>query len=395
MSIEYLDKNHARLVFSIGSGKNRVRKVKRITYRNKTDLKNQHEDFINEVKKNFNVDKSLSVEELLDWYIKMFKRNGGKETTIRAYQTSSKPIIAFFKGFKACDITLHMIDNFIASEAEIRSPKTIKNEISLLSSTYKQAIRRGMLNHNPCEYAILPKQIKPQIETLTLDGVYDFVAALDSTDLDFKVMCELALFCGLRKSEIYGLHSDEVGESVTIKRVRHHIHGKDIVQTPKTKTSARTIAVPAFILEDIKLLQKDQQSRPNECNYLIRNQWGEPPASFWCDKHMNQFIEENNLPHVTMHGLRHTYASMLISEGVPISEVSAQLGHASVDITLRTYAHLFTQATTASKAISESINKKWAPKRHQDNKKRRQSVETPTDISGADERIRTYFICAL
>ena len=389
MGIEYLDKNHARLVFSIGSGNNRIRKVKRVTYRNKTDLKNQYEKFVDEVKRNFNVDKSLTVEELISWYSAMFKRNGGKETTIRAYQTSSKPIIAFFKGFKACDITLHMIDNFIAAEAEMRSPKTIKNEISLLSSTYKHAIRRGMLNHNPCEYAILPKQIKPQIETLTLDGVHKFVSALSNADPDFKVMCELALFCGLRKSEIYGLHSDEVGDSVTIKRVRHHIHGKDIVQTPKTQTSARTIAVPAFILEDIKAMQADQKTRPNECEYLIRNKWGEPPASYWCDKHMNQFIEENDLPHVTMHGLRHTYASMLISEGIPISEVSAQLGHASVDITLRAYTHLFTQATTASKAISESINKKWAPKRHQDNKKDRPSAKTPTVLSGADERIRT------
>ena len=90
-----------------------------------------------------------------------------------------------------------------------------------------------------------------------------------------------------------------------------------------------------------------------------------------------------------MHGLRHTYASMLIAEGFPVTEVSAQLGHASVDITLRYYAHLFATATTASKRISESINNKWAPKRHQDKEKSPESVETPSPIVGADERIRT------
>lgn len=246
-----------------------------------------------------------------------------------------------------------------------------------------------MLSQNPCEYATPPRQVKPQVDTLTSDEVRHFVAALDSTVIDFKVMCELALFCGLRKSEIYGLHSDEVSDSVTISRVRHHIKGKDIIQTPKTATSARTIAVPAFILDDIRLMQADQQNRPNSCEYLIRNQWGEPPASYWCDKYMHKLIEENGLPHVTMHGLRHTYASMLIAEGFPVSEVSAQLGHASVDITLRAYTHLFTRATTASRRISDSINEKWAPKRHQDNKKDRQSVETPTAPLGADERIRT------
>lgn len=80
-------------------------------------------------------------------------------------------------------------------------------------------------------------------------------------------------------------------------------------------------------------------------------------------------------------GLRHTYASMLIKDGVPVSEVSAQLGHASVDITLRVYTHLFTEASTASKAISDAINAKWAPKGHP-----KQNKEAPdVEISRASE----------
>ncbi len=389
MGIEYIDKTHARLVVSYGSKQNRVRRVKRITYRNKTDAKKQYDEFRDEVMRTFNVDRDMTVEGLLNWYIDRFEQNGGKETTVRAYRTSSKPIISFFKGIKAQEVTLHMVDAFIASEVEIRSPKSIKNEISILNSSYKAAIRRGMLNQNPCDYCEIPKQSKPQIDILTLDQMRQFVDALDTTVIDFKVMCELALFCGLRKSEIYGLYSDEVGESVTIQRVRHHIKNKDIIQTPKTLTSARTLAVPAFILDDIKVMQEEQKSRPNECEFLIRNQWGEPPSSYWCDKYMHKLIEDNHLPHITMHGLRHTYASMLISEGYPVSEVSAQMGHASVDITLRVYTHLFTRATTASKRISDDINQKWAPKRHQDNEKEADFVGKSASSYGADERIRT------
>ena len=389
MSIEYIDKTHARLVVSVGSGKDRVRRVKRITYKNKKDAKSQYEKFLEEIKKSSGIDRSLTVDALIRRYIDKFRQNGGKETTIRAYETAAKPLASFFKGRKACEVTLLMVEDFIASELLIRSPKTIKNEISLLSSAYKQAVRIGLLNHNPCEYAVIPKQVKPEIDILTNDEISRFLAALGSTVIDFQVMCELALFCGLRKSEIYGLHSDEVTDTVTIKRVRHHIKGKDIIQTPKTQTSARTIAVPAFILDDIRVMQESQKSRPNECEYLIRNMWGEPPSSYWCDKYMQKLIADNDLPHVTMHGLRHTYASMLIAEGVPVSEVSAQLGHASVDITLRVYTHLFTRATTASKRISESINEKWAPKWHQSKGKSQQFAETTGSKDGADERIRT------
>ena len=370
MGIEYIDKTHAKLVVSFGSRADRVRRVKRITYSGKRDAERQYREFEAALMREQETDMTLTVERLLLWCIDRFKANGGKATTARAYTVASKPIIAYFKGVKAAKVTLPDVEAFIASEQEYRGSKTIKNEISLLNSAYKQAIRRGMLKDNPCEYAVIPKQTKPEIIILTDAEIKSFVKALDTASLDFKVMCELALFCGLRKSEILGLHSDDVTDSVTISKVRHHINGQDVIQPPKTKTSHRTIAVPAFIRADIEKLQADQQSRPSSCEYLIRNAWGEPPAAAWCDKHMKELVESNNLPHVTMHGLRHTYASMLIADGVPVSEVSAQLGHASVDITLRVYTHLFTKATTASKAISDAINSKWAPKMTPTDKKK-------------------------
>lgn len=387
--IKYIDRTHAKLIVSIGSGENRTRRTKNVTYKNKRDAKRQYDEFEEKVKSERTINTAITVDDLLTWYIDRFKMNGGKETTARAYGIAKKPVIGFFKDVKAHDVSLFDVERFIASEAKIRSPKTIKNEVSLLSSAYKQAVRMGMLKENPCEYAAIPRQVKPKIDILTNDEIKLFIAALDSAPADFKVMCELALFCGLRKSEILGLYSDDVGATVTISKVRHHMNGKDIIQTPKTQTSNRTLAVPAFILDDIKALHEDQKSRPGVCEYLIRNKWGEPPGAAWCDKQMKKLIEEKKLRHITMHGLRHTYASMLIASGVPVSEVSAQLGHASVDITLRVYTHLFTEATTASKAISDAINSKWAPNGHLSGTKKALSTVNSGHSNGADERTRT------
>ena len=370
MSIEYIDRKTAKLVVSFGSGSSRTRRTKKITYKNKRDAKKQYDEFAQMVKAERTINKDLTVEGLLDWYITRFKSNGGKETTARAYKVAKSAIVRYFKQEKAKDITLYHIDKFLASETKIHAPKTIKNELSLLGSAYKMAVRQEILNANPCEYAVAPKQTRSEKRILRDNEIFKFVRSLDSAPLDFKVACELALFCGLRKSEIMGLHSDEVTDTVTISRVRQHINGKDIIQTPKTATSYRTLSVPAFIREDIRLLLEDQKARPDKCEYLIRNAWGQPPAAAWCDKKMKELIEGNSLPPITMHGLRHTYASMLIKDGVPVSEVSAQLGHASVDITLRVYTHLFTEASTASKAISDAINAKWAPGGHPKAKKR-------------------------
>lgn len=368
--IQYIDRKTAKLVVSYGSGKSRTRRTKKITYKNKRDAERQYREFEDKVRSERTINKDLTVEGLLDWYITRFQLNGGKETTIRAYNVQKRAIVRYFKQEKAKDVTLYSVERFIASETKIHAPKTIKNEISLLSSSFKLAVRQGILNSNPCEYAVAPRQVKSEKRILRDHEIIKFVRSLDSTSLDFKVACELALFCGLRKSEIMGLHSDEVNDTVTIERVRQHIKGKNIIQTPKTAASYRTLSVPAFIREDIRLLQEDQKTRPDKCEYLIRNAWGLPPAAAWCDKKMKELIDNNDLPRITMHGLRHTYASMLIKDGVPVSEVSAQLGHASVDITLRVYTHLFTEASTASKAISDAINAKWAPNGHPGTKKK-------------------------
>lgn len=368
--IQYIDRKTAKLIVSFGSGENRTRRTKKITYKNKRDAKRQYDEFEEQVKRERTIDKELTVEKLLEWYIMRFQLNGGKETTIRAYKVAKSAIVKYFKQQKAKDVTLYTVEKFVASETKIHAPKTIKNELSLLSSAYKQAVRQGMLNTNPCEYAVTPRLIRKEKRILKEDEIKDFMLKLDGAPIDFKVACELALFCGLRKSEIMGLYSDEVGNTITISRVRQHINGKDIIQTPKTATSNRTLAVPQFILKDIEKLHEDQKKRLTECRYLIRNAWGEAPGNAWCDKQMRKLKAG-----ITMHGLRHTYASMLIKDGVPVSEVSAQLGHASTDITLRIYTHLFTEASTASKAISDAINAKWAPEGHPNDDETAEPVE--------------------
>ena len=360
MGIEYLDKTHAKLVVNFGSGDRRVRRVKRITYKGKKDAERQYMEFRQSLTEKAEAD--MSVTELVNWYVDSFEKNGGKQTTVRAYRASAKPIISYFKRFNAKDVSLYDIDSFVTSEAKIRAPKTIRNELSLLKSAYTYAIRRGMLTENPCQYALAPRQVKPQIDILSEDDVSVFCKALESAPIDFRVMCHLALFCGLRKSEIYGLKLSDFSDTITIQRVRHHINGKDIIETPKTASSCRTLYLPKFLIDEINDLIESHNDRIEKSEFLILNAWGEPPASYWCDKHLHQVIKENDLPHVTMHGLRHTYASMLINAGVPIADVSAQLGHASVDITLRIYTHIFKDVSTASERISNLINEKMAPK---------------------------------
>lgn len=357
MGIEYIDKTHAKLVVTRGSGANRTRRVKRITYINKKDAERQYKAFERSV--SFNVDNRMTVDDLLKWYITQFD---GKPTTKAGYESAQKAIFPVLGKRKAADITLPDIDRFLAVQAKRYAPKTIKNQLSLLSAAYKSAIRRGILSNDPCHYAQPPRQKKPDIVTLNDADFQKFIIALDNADPYFRVMCELALFCGLRRSEILGLKKEDVSDTVTIDKVRHRVSGKDVIETPKTASSFRTLAVPEFIQNHIK----DLPPRVIDSGYLIQGDFGEPATHWWVRSNLERLILDNGLPQITMHGLRHTYASMLITKGVPIAEVSMQLGHSSIDITLRTYTHLFNEASTASRRISALMEGLVAPNGHQE-----------------------------
>ena len=282
-----------------------------------------------------------------------------KQTTLNGYKSASSSICEVIGKKKASDLKLSDVDHFIKTQKKKYSPKTIKNQVSLLNSAYKDAIRKGILMYNPCEYATIPRQKKPQIVSLSENDMSRFIKALESTDPDFRVMCELALFCGMRRSEILGLRHEDVSDVVYIDKVRHRLNGKDIIETPKTVSSIRKLSIPKFLQEHIEELKESHKGRPDQSGYLIQNPFGEPVSQSWVRSHMDSLIKENDLPHVTMHGLRHTHASMLISKGIPIAEVSTQLGHSSIDITLRTYTHLFSEASTASKRISALFDEEW------------------------------------
>mgnify|MGYP003290531216 CR=1 FL=1 len=239
--IEQKSRNKFRLIVSTkdDNGK-RTRRTKTVECSGKREAQRLYAEFEKEIHaKRLN---GYTVKDLIDAYIGRFEKNGGKETTIRAYRCASKPIISAIGERNAEELTLAQVERFISAETKIRSPKSIKNEVSLISSAYKYGIKAGIVTHNPCVDATIPKQIKPDIDTLNEETIHAFIRALDSTVIDFKVACELALFCGLRRSEILGLLKSDIKDGqVTISKVRHHINGVDIIQTPKTKTSTRVL----------------------------------------------------------------------------------------------------------------------------------------------------------
>ena len=361
--IEVIDKHTAKLIVNIGSGKTRKRRTKKVAYSGKRELERLYREFEAECKRAPIV--KLTVKELVDSYIKNRELLGAKATTIKGYKAAAKRVNSRFDGVSAGSLTTYQIDDFVADMANSGlSPKTIINTISILNSAYDRAVRSGQLSSNPCKYVTLPKKKKPEIITFSNDELVKFWNKLCEERLDYKVGYELCLFCGMRRSEVLGLRENDISipfGSITISNTRHRIEGdEDIVQDTKTAQSHRALAVPEFVIEDIDKLIEEHHANPyNDTDYLIQNGFGQPMSPSTFTKYIKIIEDKAGLPPVSVHGLRHTFASMLNSEGVDIARISAELGHSTIGTTLNIYTHVFGNVSASSRGIADSINEKF------------------------------------
>lgn len=359
--IEVLSKNKAKLIVSMGSGADRKRKSKTVTFTSKKELERMHQRFIDEVHHNPLID--TTVAELLESYINGRKVLGVKQTTLHGYEVTAERIYSRFKGIKATDLTSYQVQTFINDMSEKYSAKTIRNTISLLSSAYDNAIRLGQLSKNPCKMVTLPKKEQPKIDIFDNEQIAVFLNALDQERLDYKVAYQLALFCGLRRSEILGLQEKHINvpfRCVTVEQSRHNVKGADYVQTTKTESSHRTIAVPDFVMENIvELLDVHNSFQYKHTDYLIQNGFGQPMTPSALTSQIYRIEERAGLPHVSLHDLRHTFASMLNNANVDIAMISRELGHSNINVTLGIYTHAFGNVAQSSRDIADKLNNRF------------------------------------
>jgi integrase len=114
------------------------------------------------------------------------------------------------------------------------------------------------------------------------------------------------------------------------------------------EASARTLSIPETLIDALKR-QKQRQAQYEEFlgsayyknDYVVKREDGKPFSPDGFSHKYRQVIKVNHLPNIKFHELRHTFASLLVDNGVPISDISEALGHSSKSITLDVYSHVF------------------------------------------------------
>lgn len=246
------------------------------------------------------------------------------------------------------------------------SPKTIKNRYGLVSVICKYGVDNGWMKENPCKNMVLPKYKIKEPKSYTEDEVEVLLEKLESVDIKHKVLVNIALTCGLRRGELMGIEWKDINfekKYIDIRRGSQYIQNQGTRETGlKTEKSYRSITVPNGLIEILMEYKKWQDNEKEkagdlwvENDRLFVNDIGEPlnPDSMY--QWWTRFLKRNGLRHMSLHGLRHTSISILISNNEDIVEVSRRSGHSKVGTTLNKYSHLFKDMNRRSADILDRV----------------------------------------
>lgn len=234
------------------------------------------------------------------------------------------------------------------------SYKTVKNIRGVLSSAYEYAIENSYIKDNPVLKSRMPSfahNIKSDVPEYSAEQVRKLLLFAKENDSHIYIFLLLALYTGLRKGELLALTWDDVDYDKKLLRVNKSRTGsrKAIttqITTPKTESSNRKIPLNDIVLEALKAEKKRQEEYSailgngydKSSSFIIRTVLGKPYVNLSAiNRVVNRLTEKAGLPHCTIHGFRHSVASILDDNGVPIQDISVLLGHESVQTTERIY----------------------------------------------------------
>lgn len=242
---------------------------------------------------------------------------------------------------------------------------------------------RVLFQTNHAEYLERPRITKPEIEILAPDEVEKLLGKASN---HYRVAFLTDFLTGMRAGELWGLQWGDVDWNSKRIHVRRSLW-KGHFQTPKSKCSNRKIDIPDMLIHELK---KRKLAGPvNEDDLVFPSAEGKTSQhDNVVKRHFNPALRRAGLRQVSFHSLRHSNASMRIHAGQNIKYVQTQMGHASINITLDIYGHLFNDANLNSQQVEllentfNSVRKSRS--RH---KKRSYRFRNPFILLGGGERI--------
>ncbi|MGH7876608.1 MAG: tyrosine-type recombinase/integrase, partial [Candidatus Dormibacteraceae bacterium] len=228
-----------------------------------------------------------------------------------------------------------------------QSPRTVFHLRAVLRSALNHARRQELIFKNVAELAQPPRVPHRPVKPLDPEQAGRLLEAAKGDRL--SALYSVALALGLRQGEILGLRRDEVDLTAGTMHVVHglqRIGGEMRLVEVKTRGSHRTLHLPESILGELREHRQRQNEERLAARYwedsglVFTTEYGAPLDGDRMRRHFLQLLEKAGLPRMRFYDLRHSCASLLLAQGVPLRSIMELLGHSSIALTANTYTHL-------------------------------------------------------
>lgn len=244
-----------------------------------------------------------------------------------------------------------------------------------LNIAFKDAAVEGYIPRNPIPDTKPYKRKTPKITIYSKDKLKIFLKAASKDDWYLEYL--LGVFCGLRKGEILGLKFSDFDFEQHTVRIERQLGASPVLKErsskitsyaleekdPKTPNSIRTLRMPQVIEQEV--LKRQSKVEENKAawmekyednGYISCQPNGRPHNMASMNIALTKLCNRNGLPKITVHALRHMFATILIEQGVPLVKISALLGHSSVNTTFEYYCDVMVE----DENIINFLNEKYS-----------------------------------
>ena len=318
----------------------------------------------------------LSADMLFADYMELWLevvRNSIEKTTFSSYTQMVKGKIApYFRntGVKLDELQARHIQSFYLYELKTVCPNTVIHEHANIHKALKYAVKMDLIPYNPADKVERPKKQQYIADYYRLEELEQLFEA--TKDHPYSLLIQITAFYGLRRSEALGLRWDAIDFERNTITIRHivttaKIDGKyEVVREDraKTKSSLRSLPLVANIREKLLALKEQQKENKRICGncynreydgYVFVDVMGNIFNPRNLSSNFSKLLEMKGLRHIRFHDLRHSCASLLLANDVPMKQIQEWLGHSDISTTANIYSHLDYKSKLTSANVMDNV----------------------------------------
>ena len=307
---------------------------------------------LQEVEQGTHVSRStITLREYLEEWIRTYGQTNVEPTTARGYQEKFRNYIyGTIGGVQLSQLRPEHADRVYAGMMERGlSANTVLHLHRALNRALVLAVRSRRISHNPLSMVTPPRVRKTSPTMWSVEQMQAFLAAAEKEDL--REWFELAIYTGLRRSEMAGLkwgHVDLRAGWLRVVEKLVNVPGAGLVSgVPKTDRSRRRLSISpeAVTIFHRQLDRQDRQRSQagelwSETGHVFTSAVGQPVDPNAVTKAFTHIVRETGLPRLTLRDMRHAHATLLLMDNVHLKVVSERLGHSTVTVTADIYSHV-------------------------------------------------------